>query len=337
MHARRLAAALVAAAASVAAQTDKWVATWTCAPQLTEVANNPPAPLAGSVVRQVVHVSAGGTRERVQFSNLFGNGPLTIVAAHVAACDAATLDSTIDVRTDAALEFGGAASVTLAAGAVVWSDALAFTLPPLSNLSVTTAFGAAPTGVNGHPGSRTTSYQVTGSADVSAPAMPAARTADHWYIMTGVDVAGGAAAQAVVVIGDSITDGRGSTTNKNDRWTDALSRRLLAAAGGVANASLVNQGIGGNAVTSGGLGPTALARFARDVLGQSAVTHVIVFEGVNDIGGGVAAAPITAAFASMIAQAHARGLRIYGATVRTAREWGRRARVGCIASPTMTP
>ena len=306
---------LATTAAVLCSAQPHWVSSWTGAPQLTEVANNPPSVLSNSVVRTVVHASGGGKQIRVQFSNLFGTAPLTISAAHVAVCDAATLDSSIVAASDTPLAFAGAAAITIPTGGAAWSDAVNFVLVPLSNLSVTVAFGSASTSVTGHPGSRTTSYQQAGSTDVSAPAMASAAMGDHWWIVTGVDaMADDPSARCVAVLGDSITDGRGSTTNRNDRWSDNLARRLRANPATV-NASLVNQGIGGNAVTRGGLGPTGFSRFPRDILGQSGVHWIIIFEGVNDIGGGVAAAPIIADFDAMIAQAHAANLLIFGATI----------------------
>jgi lysophospholipase L1-like esterase len=290
------------------------VGTWTGAPQLTETANLPPASLSSSTLRQVVHVSLGGSQIRLRFSNEFGNGPLTIALAHVAVCKASPVDSTIDTSTDKALSFGGMAAVTIAQGTAVWSDPLDFTLAPLSNLAVTVAFGSTPSNVTGHPGSRTTSYEQTASSTVDSANMSSAQHADHWYVLSGTDVMASASSRGLVVLGDSITDGRGSTTNGNDRWPDDLAKRLLANAATM-GVGVMNQGIGGNAVTTGGLGPTASARYGRDVLGQSGVRWVIVFEGVNDIGAGVPAASITAVFDTMISQAHAQNLLIYGATI----------------------
>jgi len=288
-----------------------WVGTWEGSPQLTETANLPPASLTSAVLRQVVHVSIGGSQVRVKFSNEFGNGPVTINAAHVAVCTANPVNSTIDTTTDRALAFSGGASVTIAAGQAVWSDALTFTLAPLSNLSVTVAFGATPSNVTGHPGSRTTSYLQSGSSNVSAATMSSALTADHWYILSGVDTM--ASAKAIAILGDSLTDGRGSTTNGNDRWPDDLARRLQS--GGMTTVAVLNAGIGGNTVTTGGLGPTGVSRYSRDILGQSAVRWVIIFEGVNDIGADVSASSITSAYDSLIAQARGQGLRVYGATI----------------------
>lgn len=288
-----------------------WVGTWSGAPQLTETNNLPPASLTNATLRQVVHVSMGGTQLRVRFSNEFGNGPVTINAAHVAVCNANPVNSTIDTSTDRALTFSGSQSVTIAQGQPRWSDPLNFTLAPLSNLSVTVAFGSTPSNITGHPGSRTTSYLQSGSSNVSAANMSSALRTDHWYILSGVDAF--ADAKATAILGDSITDGRGSTTNGNDRWPDDLARRLRAS--GATKVAVLNAGIGGNAVTSGGLGPTGLSRFSRDILGQSGVRWVIIFEGVNDIGAGVSASTLTSAYGTLISQARGQGLRVYGATI----------------------
>jgi hypothetical protein len=209
------------------------------------------------VLRQLAHVSLGGSRIRVQFSNLSGNGAVNIKAAHVALCKATpAVDSTIDVATDKALAFSGMASVTIAQGEEVWSDPIDFTLPALANLSITTAFGNVPSSLTGHAGSRTTSYQQAGSSDVSAASMASAQKTDHWYYIAGIDVAADASAEAVVAIGDSITDGRGTDTNKNNRWTDILASRLQANAA-TKNVAVMNQGIGATNHVSAPMSPLA--------------------------------------------------------------------------------
>ena len=297
------------------AGASRWVGTWACGPQLTEPGNNPPPPgLGDNTLRQIVYTSIGGQRLRLRLSNEFGDGPVTMRAVHVAA---STGGDAIDAGTDRALAFSGAPSVTIPAGQSVWSDAFDFALAPQTRLAVTIGFGAVPAGITGHPGSRTTSYLVSGDA-VSSPSLTGAATTDHWYYITGIDVIADATAAAVVTLGDSLTDGRGSTTNGNDRWPDNLSRRLRANAA-TANVAVLNMGIGGNAVVSGGLGPTATQRFTRDVLGQSGARWLIVFEGVNDIcgpsGGQQAAHNLIAAYGQFIDLAHARGVRVYGATM----------------------
>jgi lysophospholipase L1-like esterase len=290
-----------------------WVGTWSASPYY-DSGNQPPASLADSVLRQVTHVSLGGSQIRVQFSNLFGNGPVTINAAHVALCKATpAVDSTIDVATDQALAFAGAASVTIAQGAEAWSDAIDFIVPALGNVTITTAFASVPTNVVGHSGSRTTSYLQAGSSDVSAASLASALKTDHWYYISGIDVVADASAKAVVAIGDSITDGRGTDTNRNNRWTDILAARLQAN-DATAKVAMMNQGIGATNLR-GSSGTAAEARFQRDVVGQSGVRYAIVLDGVNDINGGASFDSMKAAYDNLISQAHTAGLLIYGATI----------------------
>jgi lysophospholipase L1-like esterase len=290
-----------------------WVGTWAASPYY-DSGNQPPSSLANSVLRQVVHVSLGGSQIRVQFSNLPGNGPVTINSAHIALCKATpAVDSTIDTATDKALAFSGTASVTIAQGKEIWSDPINFSVPALGNVTITTAFGSVPSNVTGHSGSRTTSYLQTSSSNVSAASMTSAQTTDHWYYISGIDVMADASAKAAVAIGDSITDGRGTDTNQNNRWTDILAARLQANSA-TANVAMMNQGIGATNLI-GSSGTAAVARFPRDVLGQSGARYAIVFDGVNDIGGGVSFASMQSAYDNLISQAHAKGLLIYGATI----------------------
>jgi len=290
-----------------------WVGTWTASPYY-DSGNQPPASLANSVLRQVAHVSLGGSQIRVQFSNLGGNGPVTIMSAHIALCRATpAVDSTIDTSTDKALAFSGSASVTIAQGQEVWSDPIAFTVTNQGNITITTAFGSVPTQVVGHSGSRTTSYLQTASSNVTAASMTSAMTFQHWYYISGIDVMADASARGIVAIGDSITDGRGTDNDKNNRWTDIMAARVQANAP-TANVSTMNQGIGATNLI-GTSGTAAQARFMRDVLNQSGVHYAIVFDGVNDIGGGATFASLKTVYDSLISQAHARGVLIYGATI----------------------
>ena len=275
----------------------------------------PPPGLTGSTLRQVIHLSVGGPAVRVRFSNAFSSAPLSITAAHLAR---SLGGHAIDVTTDRQLTFNGGDSVLIAPGATATSDSLPFDAPPSSDLAITIHIAAAPPDLTGHPGARTTSYIQAGQW-VAAPAMPDAVTTDHWYVLAGVDVATRGA--AVVTLGNSITDGRGSGTNRNNRWPDNLARRLQADPR-TRHVAVLNAGIGGNAVVTGGLGPTALSRLDRDVLAQEGARWVILLEGVNDIGGaqqpGTAAAVaqrLLAAYREIIDRVHARGVRIYGATL----------------------
>jgi lysophospholipase L1-like esterase len=280
---------------------------------LTEPRNLPPAPLANNTLRQLVHVTIGGKHLRVRFSNAHGTNSVGIVSAHVALAVGKPGGGMIATETDKPLTFSGGLSVNIPAGEVILSDPFNYNLPALTNLAVTICFGdISATTITGHPGSRTTSF-IVGSNVVSAAAMTGGATTPHWYIITGVEVLADAPSLAVVVLGDSITDGRGSTTDANDRWPDFLAQRLLANAA-TTNVAVVNMGIGGNGVF-GGLGPSANARFDRDVLNQGGARWVIVFEGVNDLGAGTTAARLIPAYEQYAAKAHARNFRAYGATI----------------------
>jgi lysophospholipase L1-like esterase len=222
----------------------------------------------------------------------------------------------IAAGTDVALQFNGSTSVTIAPHQAITSDPVEFLLPPLTDLAVSIRFGSTPLDITGHPGSRTTSYIEQGDA-VSSPSLNASATVDHWYILSGVEIEASRNTSALVTLGDSITDGRGSTTNGNDRWPDELARRLQADTN-TEGVAILNQSIGGNAVTAGGLGPTAQLRFEHDVLNPRGVRWLIVFEGVNDIGSandsGVASALVNA-YTQFVKRAHAANIKVYGATI----------------------
>lgn len=293
----------------------RWVGTWTASPYLAAADAQPAAALSNSVLRQVTHASLGGNQIRVQFSNLVGNGPVTIKSAHVALCKATPkVDGSIDTATDKALTFSGMESVTIPAKMEIWSDPLDFALPALGNLSITTALGSVPSELTAHAGARTDSYVQANSTDVSAANLTSAPHNLHWYFISGIDVMAPADAQGIVAIGDSITDGRGTTDNGNTRWTDYLAARLQANAA-TKNVSLMNQGIGATNLV--GTGTAAEARFARDVLGQSGVKYVIVLDGVNDIGSsnGSTLNNMKGAYDKLIKAAHDKGLLIYGGTI----------------------
>lgn len=290
-----------------------WVGTWAASPQLVEPRNMPPAPgLAHATLRQTVEVSIGGPVLRVHLSNQYGHAPMVIRAANVALSAG---PGAIVRASRRPLTFGGHPGITLAPGATAISDPLRFRLRPLSLLTLSLEFGAVPADLTGHPGSRETSFIQPG-AYAAAATLPDPKIAVHWYVVTGVDVHLRRPAHAVVVLGDSITDGYGTTTDGNNRWPDDLARRLQGHAA-TREIAVLNQGIGGNCILRKCLGPAALVRFQRDVLDQPGVRWVIVFEGVNDIGTShqPVAAALIAADRKMIALAHARHLKIYAATV----------------------
>ena len=300
-----------------ASATETWIGTWATGEQLVESQNNPASPgLQNNTLRQVVHATLGGSRIRVHFSNKYSTGSTTINSAHIAvSTGVGVANGAIDTATDTALTFNdGNSSVNIAAGAEIYSDACDFNVAPLSNLAVSIYFGSASsTSVTGHPGSRTTYYLQSGNT-VSAADMTSASKAAHWYILSRIDVWLDDSYANVVVLGDSITDGRGSTDNANNRWTDFFAARLHADPS-TAKVGVINQGIGGNCVVSGGLGPTALVRFDHDVIGQPGVRWVIILEGVNDIGGGQSASNLIAAYQQFIDKAHAANILAYGVPI----------------------
>jgi lysophospholipase L1-like esterase len=302
-----------------------WVGSWAASQQVPEPQNSlDPELLRDATLRQIVHLTVGGGQLRMRVSNAFGTEPLHLTAVHVARPVSAA-SAAIDAASDTAVTFHGAPDVTIPAGAEYLSDTVPFPVAALSNLAISIHYDQPPTGETGHPGSRATSYVVHGDL-VSAASLPDAKTVEHWYQVSGVDVVASPDGGAVVTLGDSITDGHGATTNGNDRWTDVLAARMQ----GDKSARMVgvlNEGIGGNRLLLDGLGPNALARFDRDVLAQTAVFAVVVLEGVNDLGTltrdhdvsaeehAALVAQIEGAYAQMIERAHAHGIRVVGATI----------------------
>jgi len=308
---------VVALLATPAHAQDHWVGSWATSQQIPEDRNALPAhALDDATLRQTVHLSLRGGALRLRLSNAFGTAPLHITSAHVARATAPGSDK-IEAGSDIALRFAGHEDVTIPAGADYVSDSVSLAG---ADIAISLHFDTAPAQQTSHPGSRTTSYLLHGN-HVSDAALPGAVTFDHWFTIAGIDVEAPHGA-AVVVLGDSITDGRGSTTNGNDRWTDALAQRLAKR-----NIGVLNHGIGGGHVLLDGLGPNAMSRFDRDVLAQPGARWLIVFEAINDIGTfdpegakpkaahDELARQLTTAYGQMIAKAHDAGIRVYGATI----------------------
>ena len=318
-----LAAPLSSAQTGLPSQS--WITTWGASQQIPEPNNALPVDdLRDSTVRQIFHLSVGGSTIRVHVSNAFGTEALHFTSVHIAR-PLSPSSSAIDPTTDKALSFAGSGDVSVPPGAEFISDPLDFPVAPLSNLAVTFHLDAPPSRQSGHPGSRATSYYVHGDA-VSAADLTDPKRVDHWYQVSAIDVLAPADAASVVALGDSITDGHGATTNGNDRWTDVVAARLQSSTE-TRNVGVSNQGIGGNHLLTDGLGPNALSRFDRDALAPAGVRWLIVFEGVNDLGGlarngevspaehKALVARVLAAYQQIITRAHAHGLRVMGATI----------------------
>lgn len=302
-----------------------WVESWGSAQQIPEPQNALPTDeLRNATVRQIFHLSLGGSALRVHVSNAFGTQALHIGPVHVAR-PLSPASSAVVAASDRALKFAGQAEVTIPPGAEYVSDPVEFPAQPLSDVAVTFYLDEAPTRQTGHPGSRATSYYAHGDL-VAAPELADAKHVDHWYQISAIDVRAETGAGTVVAVGDSITDGHGATTNGNDRWTDVLARRLQADRAG-SNIGVSNRGIGGNHLLTDGLGPNVLARLDRDLLAPAGAKWAILFEGVNDLGGlarngEVSAAEhaalvqrVLAAYEQVVVRAHEHGLKVFGATI----------------------
>ena len=306
---------VLTAALSLSSCKKDWVTTWATALQVAEPHNNPPEPyLAGNSFRQTLQVSIAGKQLRLHLSNIFNEDDTEILGVEIAPAKTMGASPEIDEKGSVSLTFNGKKGVTMKPGEEVVSDPVKFRVEERMNLAVTIHYGKiSSTRLTSHPGSRTTSYIAEGNTtDFSNPV---AKT-DHWYTISAIDVVPTKKASAVAVLGDSITDGRGTTTNGQDRWTDQLSRNLLEHD---KNIAVLNFGLGGNCVLRGGLGPTGQSRYARDLFGHEGVKYIILFEGVNDIGGSrdalETAEGVKKVWQDIIREAHERGIKVFGATV----------------------
>ena len=302
----------------------RWVGTWASAQMLVDGPDLTADDFRDATLRQVVHISAGGSRIRVRLSNAFGTAPLQIQMVHVAK-PASVVNCRIDATTDKPLRFSGNTAVTIPPGAEYLSDPIDYPVAPLTDLTITMYLETPSLHQTGHIAAHTTSCLGARNL-VSAADMPDAKKFQHWFFLAAVEIESPPDAAAVVTLGDSITDGTGSTLNGNDRWPDILAARLQAGAA-TRRWSVLNVGIGGNHMLTDGVGPNALARLDRDVLAQPGVRAVIVFEGVNDLGGWTRNGPISkeehevfvdrliASYEQVIERAHASGLTVIGATI----------------------
>ena len=326
-----LAAALsLTAATKGKPENSHWIATWATAP-------SPASPddsmrrrrleFNEQTLREIVHIGIGGERFRVRFSNVFGTRAVTIGAAHLAVRAGG---SKIAAGTDRELAFSGRPGITIPPGALVLSDPVDLKAPDSADLAVSFYLPGGPTIPSTlHYSAMQTSYidagNVTGAAE-----MPETPNLSTWPYLTGVDVMAPLDWGVVVTLGDSITDGSRSTGDTNRRWPDILANRLLAQKGKT-RLAVVNAGIGGGRVLHDGAGapgpqygPSALARYGRDVLLQPGVKYVIVLEGVNDLGHPGSSAPMSedvtpedmiAGYKQLIERAHERGIKVFGCTI----------------------
>jgi lysophospholipase L1-like esterase len=304
-------------AAAFAADTDKWVGTWATSVYAGEPGRNQ---MADVTLRQIAHLSIGGRQIRVRLSNEFGTMPLQIGAAGVALSAA---NGGIQADTDHPLTFDGRASTKIPPGATLLSDPVDWKVPAQSAVAVSLYLPRQDVdGVSYHNDARQTEYQTYGNT-VHAAALENATSQTSTYFLSSIDVLADKSARAVVALGDSITDGADSTRDTNRRWPDFLARRL-AADKRLTTVGVLNEGIGGARLLNPNTGPAVLARFERDVIAQSGVSHVIVLIGINDIGrwgrphiasDEVSAEELIAGLKQIVVRAHDHRIKVIGATL----------------------
>ncbi|MFF3916122.1 SGNH/GDSL hydrolase family protein [Streptomyces sp. NPDC001852] len=283
-----------------------WTGSWETAPSGTAAA------LPGAAIRNVVHLSVGGTAVRIRLGNRLGTAPLRLGSVTVALRQGAGPDAVPGtVRT---ATFHGATTVTVPPGQDTVTDPVPLPVPAAADLLVTVYTPGDSGPATFHQTALQTSYVAPDGAGRAADEDGAAytTTVSRWYYVTGVDVLG-TAAGSIVAFGDSLTDGNGSTPDTNHRWPDRLAEQVRADRLGVLNA-----GISGNRLLRDGVGPSALTRLDADALDRAGVRVLVVLEGINDIKGTPTADDVTAyadAYRTLVARAHARRIWVVGVTL----------------------
>ncbi|WP_157956475.1 SGNH/GDSL hydrolase family protein [Dyella sp. C11] len=303
--------------AAHAAPAPSWVATWSASPDSTLPT------LAGTTVREAIRTSVGGTEVRLELSNVNGTGPVTLGPVRVAQrADGAA----IVPGSDHAVMFHGQPTVTLAKGGTATSDPVAMTVSPWQALAVSIHVGDGAGATTAHGVGNQTAWIAKGDATGDA-AFPVQEKVSSRLFLTGVDVAPGTSGYAIAVLGDSISDGVGSTPDTDARWPDDLASALQHTAG-MNNVAVLDEGVAGNRVLHDEhlpfIGPSALTRLDADALNKPGVRYVVLLEGINDISASsyfpgtpddVTAQQIIDGMKTIVARAHARKVKVIGATL----------------------
>lgn len=304
---------------TAAAETPgRWVGSWAAAP--LSAPNKADFLTSATTVRNTIHLSIGGSAIRLIVSNEFGTEPLTIGGASVAVSAGA---GALQPGTSQTATFSGHASIVIPPGALVVTDPITLAVKPLSDLAVDLYLPAQTMStLTQHSLSLEDNYAAPGN-QLGHATLDQPHQLGEWFFLKGVDVLAGPHAATVVAFGDSITDGYGSTSGKDNRWPDVLAARLQNDHK-FAHLGVIDEGISGNRILHDNWGPSALARFDRDVLSQDGVKYLIILEGINDIGHAafavtpnenVTADDLIAAMEQMIDRAHMHGIKVIGATL----------------------
>lgn len=297
----------------------RWVTTWSTSPSTLPNSNDEPSVVEDQTLRLIVHSSIGGSSVRLRLSNLHSDHAIEIGSTAIAL---QAENASVQIGSSMQFSFAGEASVTIARGAVVFSDPLEFTVPQLSNLSVSLYIPQRSGFLTAHALANQTNFISEKGNYTTSTDLPVDSETPAWNLLTAIDVINDNAVTAIVTVGDSITDGWGSSTSANQRWPNHFARRMYNDESSKKFA-IVNAGISGNRVTTEGnalFGQNLQARFERDVLALSNVSHMILMEGINDIGMSpgddlIDASDIIAGYRQIIARAHANGIKIFGATL----------------------
>jgi lysophospholipase L1-like esterase len=266
-----------------------------------------------------VRVGVAGEAVRLRLSNLFGQEPLAVESLHVAVHQGG---DGIAAGSDRRVQLGGAASFSIAPGASVLSDPVVLPVKALGALAVSLYLPAGAKVSTLHGNAIQTAYLVEGRDASGEASLPGAATDDSRYFLTDVEILASGGGGALAVVGDSIADGIGSTLDRNARWPDILSERMQGLV------AVVNAGIAGNRLLGDSglpyVGPATLSRFDRDALDKPGVRRIILMQGINDISAAellaapkdkVSAQQIIDGMKTLIARAHARGVKIWGGTL----------------------
>jgi lysophospholipase L1-like esterase len=301
-------------------QRARWVGSWSASMQAPFV--GPAGTFSGVTLREIVHLSLGGSTVRVRFSNAQGADPFTVGAASVGV---RATGASVRAGTLRALTFAGATSITIPAGAVALTDPVHLDADAGSDLAIS-LFVSKPSAAETQLSlAHQTSFISPAGDFTGATSMPVAATTTSWFWLAGVEVRARPSDRALVAFGDSITEGFASTTDANARWPDVLARRLQAHRG-TRGVGVLNEAISGNRVLNEEIGPNALRRIDRDVLTQGGLAYVTVLLGTNDLGfsqlsipglvtTNVSAAEVIAGYRQIILRAHEQGAKIYGCTM----------------------
>lgn len=288
---------------------NNWSCSWGTSPEYTSKKDMPNANLSNKTLRQIIHVSTGGDSIRLSLSNIYGSSTVYIRSIYVANL----IDNyNIDISSARYITFSGNKNIKISAGKNIISDAILFPLQKLQRLAVTICYGnQTPSHATSHRGSRTTSYIANGEIRPQDYFFPIERL-DHWYNILSVTV--NSKKPVIAILGNSITDGRGSTTNAQNRWPDRMAEYLTKPAG------VVNLGIGGNCVLQGGISKPLIKRYKKELSFHKGITHLIIYEGTNDIGTcktepSILAKKLISAYKEMIEYSHKHGIRVYMATI----------------------